>query len=256
MSEHGATARLMPISGACGGVPPRSAPRGPLHNEPLATARRRLAEGLRTCLPDQVSTASLPRRSTIYAAGQRSGSVYLLEAGWVKAQTQSEHGKSCLIGLYGADDVIGSSGLFRGERIETATTLAPTVLKVLPGWLFLRALERANLREAWLLYQAERTFEYQSAITLFVTADSEYRLAATLLRMAYRFGVRHGDRYHIGYRLTQEELSEMVGTTRSRVGYFLKRFQKLGLIRVLRASGIVIDEPRLRDYMSTTFQAP
>jgi CRP-like cAMP-binding protein len=202
-----------------------------------------------------VTTTSLPRRSTIYATGQRSDCVYLINAGWIKAQTQSEQGKSCLIGLYGPDDVIGDSCLFRGERLETATTLAPTVLTVLPGWLFLRALEQSDLREAWLRYQAERTFVHQESITLLVTADSEYRLAATLLRMAYRFGTAHGDKFHIGYRLTQEELSEIVGTTRSRVGYFLKRFQKLGLIQVARESGIVVNEPRLRDHMSTSLQS-
>lgn len=118
---------------------------------------------------------------------------------------------------------------------------APNVMAVLSD---------AGLREEFVLYLARRLSEQQQMITGLVTEDSEYRLAAVLLNLGCKIGKRENHRLRIEQRITQEELSSMVGTTRSRVGYFLKRFRAAGLVERAGDSCLVVDEPRLRTFMA------
>lgn len=192
----------------------------------------------------------LSRGDAVYTLGQPGGHLYMIESGWVKVQGLSEVGKSCVLGIYGAEDIIGESCLIERECTATATAMSPTVLRKLPRHQFLAVLGAEQVREDWLRYQVRRMLEHQQAMTLLATVDSEHRLAAVLLHLADKLGVRTGDAAVLGYKLTQEEFAEMVGTTRSRIGFFMKRFRQQGLIEVGRGSRLLVHEPRLRRYIA------
>ena len=85
--------------------------------------------------------------------------------------------------------------------------------------------------------------------TTLVTMDSEQRLATILLRLARKLGKRQGEYLCIVERISQEELAWMVGTTRSRVGYFLKRFHDAGFVRRTRESYLLVHEELLTGYV-------
>jgi CRP/FNR family cyclic AMP-dependent transcriptional regulator len=192
----------------------------------------------------------LSKRDAVYTAGQKGEHVYLIESGWVKLQCLTVGGKSCVLGLHGAGDVIGETCLFDADRTTTAVALDTLLLYRLTRGEFLVLLKRDDVREAWLRYQTGRTIEHEEARTLLATVDSEHRLAAAVLGLAIRHGVPHEGRLtRLDHRFTQEELAEMVGTTRSRVGLFLKRFRQLRLVVTDRGGGLLVDMSQLRGYL-------
>jgi CRP/FNR family transcriptional regulator, cyclic AMP receptor protein len=181
--------------------------------------------------------------------GQEGDFLYLIDSGLVKAQNFSSGGKSCLLNIYGADDLIGDSCLVQRMRAETSTTLTPAVVRKIPRARVLRLIADQELAEDWLRYQILRVLEQQETITLFVTLNSEQRLGSLLLALARKFGSRRDGRTWVENQLTQEDFAQMVGTTRSRVGSFLKNFRQHGLVRAA-GNSLIIDEPGLHAYVA------
>lgn len=91
--------------------------------------------------------------------------------------------------------------------------------------------------------------EQQRTIASLLLKDSEHRLAAVLLQLSRKLGKRRGPGVQLQERITQEDLSGMVGTTRSRVGYFLRRFHNAGLVERLPGSFLMLYEQRLATYL-------
>jgi len=224
------------------------------------TAPVGLGDSLRQLIraePLCASTLELSKADTVYSCLESDRSIYLVEAGQVKAVVSSRDGKECLLDIYTAGDVFGESCLLVSRRVESATAMSDTVLRRISSTRVLAALADAGLREQFVKYLARRVFQQQQLITDLITADSEYRLAVTLLNLAHKLGQREGDRLRIEQRITQEELSGMVGTTRSRVGYFLKRFCHAGLVSRTKDCFLVVDERRLGEFiMRGTLTSP
>src|SRR6185369_11631489 len=133
-------------------------------------------------------------------------------------------GRECIFAVHGAGEVFGElslSGL--GERIETAAAMEAADLKAISSSRFLAVLSGNSLLEGFICYLAVRISEQQQVIAHLVTVDSEQRLGQTLLQLARSFGKQGPDCLRIEHRITHEELSEMVGTTRSRVSVFMQR---------------------------------
>ncbi|HEX6967246.1 MAG TPA: Crp/Fnr family transcriptional regulator [Micromonosporaceae bacterium] len=195
------------------------------------------------------STLRLGRRDVAYSCLDDDRSVYLVEHGQIKAVAPARNGKECLFAIYTAGDVFGEQCLIGGARMETAIAMAPTVLKRLSSTRLLAALGDAGLRAEFVRFLTYRLAEQQRFITELITADGEYRLAAILLYLARKLGKRDGHLLRIEGRITQEELSGMVGTTRSRVGYFLKRFCQAGLIARSGNCFLIVNEPRLYNFL-------
>ncbi|GAB3555666.1 CRP-like cAMP-binding protein [Actinopolyspora lacussalsi] len=191
----------------------------------------------------------LERGENIYTCGKSDPVVYLVSRGQVKSSMLSQSGKRCLLAIHTAGDLFGESCLLNAERSEEATAMTEVVLKRIPSDRFLAALASNGALEEFVTYLVGRMAEQQQVITNLVTVDSEKRLAATLLRLARKLGRRDTDRLLIEQYITQEELSGMVGTTRSRVGYFLKRFRADGFIRTLPGAFIEVNEARLNKYL-------
>jgi CRP-like cAMP-binding protein len=190
----------------------------------------------------------LARQKVLYSEGQHDQNIYLIEFGQVKAVSCSPGGRSCLLSIRTAGDFVGELGLLHPCRRETVTTMKPTRLRCIPLADFRAALMDEGLVDEFLCYLLAQISDQQAVIANMVTMNSEQRLAATILELAAKLGTQRGGTTYINDRITHEELSSMVGTTRSRVGLFLKHFKTRGMI-VEAGSSVVVNEDMLRRYL-------
>ena len=102
----------------------------------------------------------------------------------------------------------------------------------------------------WVRRLAKLLAERERRISHLATLDSERRLAFVLLDLSVKMGVRAGPMTRVDCPITQQELADMVGTTRSRIGYFLGRFRARGLIAPKHQGCILVLQSALRDYLS------
>ncbi len=176
--------------------------------------------------------------------------IYFLESGRVKLLLPSAEGKECLLAVRAPGDIFGELCLSgQTSRLETAVAMQDLALKQISYRTFLMNLKQESMLEGLIQYLAVRIAEQQEVIAGLTTEDSERRLARTLLQLGQRHGRSEDHGTRIGMRLSQEELSAMVGTTRSRIGIFLKKFRALGLIRLNEERCLVIEEAKLEDYL-------
>jgi CRP-like cAMP-binding protein len=125
-----------------------------------------------------------------------------------------------------------------------------TVLRKIPAPQFFARLGRDSLFEGFVRYLAVRIADQQQIIANLVTVDSEQRLGKTLLQLARTLGKKDPRSIRIELKITHEELSEMVGTTRPRISMFMQRFHNLGLIETNSDRFLVIKENKLTDYLA------
>jgi CRP/FNR family transcriptional regulator, cyclic AMP receptor protein len=196
------------------------------------------------------TTLRLDRNTNIYNAGSsRERNIYLVEVGQVKTVVFTRSGKRCILDVYGKGDVFGELCLLSRERMETAITMQPSVLLSI-------SMDKARDsfgNEFWRIfahYLTNQLLTLQDIVADFVTMESENRLAAHLLRLSRRLGQVHPRGRLITARITQEELAEMIGTTRSRVGCFLKRFREIGLIELDHQNRLIVKERPLSKFLS------
>jgi CRP-like cAMP-binding protein len=193
----------------------------------------------------------IARHANVYTCGDQDEMVYFVESGQIKLLMLSSHGKECLLAIHSAGDVFGElclSGL--GTRLETATAMKQTMLKQIPCAQFLGRLSHDSLFEGFVRYLAVRIADQQQVIANLVTVDSEQRLGQTLLQLARTMGKKDPRSIRIELKISHEELSEMVGTTRPRISVFMQRFHNLGLIETNRERYLIIKEKRLTDYLA------
>lgn len=168
---------------------------------------------------------------SIYASGEEDESMYLIESGQVKISMASAGGKDCLIAIYSNGEVFGESCFGPSpKRFETATAMLPTVVRRVSRRDFMAEVERLRTTEALLRHIAQRLAERQAAVFDLVTMASERRLAKVLLEVAEKLGVAEGPYLRLDQKVSHEELSQIVGTTRPRITAFMQRFRQLGLI--------------------------
>ena len=122
-------------------------------------------------------------------------------------------------------------------------------LKQIPCDKFFARLSRDSLSEGFVRYLAVRIADQQQVIANLVTVDSEQRLGKTLLQLARSMGKKDPHSIRIELKITHEELSEMVGTTRPRVSLFMQRFHNLGLIETNKDRFFIIKEKKLTEYL-------
>jgi CRP-like cAMP-binding protein len=193
----------------------------------------------------------IARHANVYNSGDQDEMVYFIETGQIKLLMLSSEGKECLLAIYSDGDIFGElclGGL--GARLETATAMKTTILKQIPCSQFFARLTRDSLSEGFVRYLAARIADQQQVIANLVTVDSEQRLGQTLLQLARTMGKKDPRSIRIELKITHEELSEMVGTTRPRISLFMQRFHNLGLIETNRDRFFVIKEKKLSDYLA------
>ncbi len=193
----------------------------------------------------------IARHANVYTCGDQDEMIYFIESGQIKLLMLSSEGKECLLAIHSAGDVFGElclSGL--GTRLETAIAMKQTVLKQIPSSQFLGRLSHDSLFEGFVRYLAVRIADQQQVIANLVTVDSEQRLGQTLLQLARTMGKKDPRSIRIELRISHEELSGMVGTTRPRISLFMQRFHNLGLIETNRDRFLIIKEKKLTDYLA------
>lgn len=190
----------------------------------------------------------LPPDVHLYSWGDSGDWLYLINSGWVKCMAWAWNGKPCLLNINGPATIVGISGFLTRRRAETAMTKTATEISVITRDQINQITNDPILHEAWHQHLTTHIVEQQELLTHFVTLDSEHRLAATLLRLGRKLGTQSGPATTINCRITHDELAQMVGTTRSRVGYFLKRFACQRMIKKVGQT-LVISEDRLIEFL-------
>ena len=201
---------------------------------------------------DRASAADTRRvdaQETIYASGEADEFLYLIESGQVKVSMASAGGKDCLIAVYRTGELFGES-CFAGaaKRFETATAMQPTVVRRVSRRDFVSEVEKAKAADAIMQHLATRMVERQWAVFDLVTLASERRLAKVLLDVAEKLGVPEGPYLRLDQKISHEELSQMVGTTRPRITAFMQKFRTLGIIETA-GRAISVHKQRTREYI-------
>ena len=194
----------------------------------------------------------IAKHANVYICGEQDEMVYFIESGQVKLLMLSSEGRECLLAIHDSGDVFGElclSGIT--GRVETATAMEDTLLKKVPCAKFLERLATDSLLEGFVKYLAVRVAEQQEVIANLVTVDGEQRLGKTLLHLAGQLGKKGPRSTRIGLRISHEELSEMIGTTRPRVSVFMQRFRNLGLIELSEEHYLIVKEDKLTAYLKS-----
>jgi CRP/FNR family cyclic AMP-dependent transcriptional regulator len=171
------------------------------------------------------------RSEKIYGQGDPATSVMYIQNGGVKLSVVNEVGKEAVVGMLGPGDFFGE-GCLAGQCIcmGTATAITPTAVLVIEKNEMMRVLhtERA-LSDTFMSYILSRNIRVEEDLIDQLFNSSEKRLARTLLLLA-RYGKESQEQKMIP-KVSQEMLAEMIGTTRTRVNFFMNKFRKLGFIR-------------------------
>ena len=192
--------------------------------------RRFDAEALLTSSGAERRVATYAKGKVVFAQGQPSDAVMYVQKGGVKISVLSRTGKEAVVAMLGPGDFFGE-GALTGQpiRIATATaTMLTTVLIIEKD--VMRGLLRAQpeFSERFISYMLARNIRIEADLVDHLFNSSEKRLARTLLLLA-RYGDQQGPEQRIP-KVSQETLAEMVGTTRSRVNFFMNKFRQLGFI--------------------------
>ena len=166
----------------------------------------------------------------IFAQGDAADSVFYIQDGQIKLSIISELGKEAVVALHGQGDFFGE-GCLSGQslRLATATAMTDCVIMRLDRPSIVRVLhEEPKFSEMFLSYILARNARVEADLVDQLFNSSEKRLARLLLLMA-NFG-KEGRPEPVIAKISQETLAEMVGTTRSRVSFFMNKFRKLGFI--------------------------
>jgi CRP-like cAMP-binding protein len=198
-----------------------------------------------------VNRIKVAENSSLYTSGDPGQSLYMLERGAVKTVTHSPAGKDCLLDIHVRGEFIGESSLQTSSRGETAIAMVPTTVIQLQYQPFFDYVVAQGWVDSWVQFLLERLNNRQRIITDMVTANCEWRLAATLQRLSRKLATPVGADSRIDLRITHQELSEMVGTTRSRIGLFLKTFRELGLVSVGEDGSLLVNELRLDQFVQS-----
>src|ERR1700675_1773646 len=166
-----------------------------------------------------------------YSQGDPAADVMYIQKGAIKLSVVNEVGKEAVVAMLGPGDFFGEGGMAgQPVRMGTATAITVTTLLVIEKAEMIRVLhaERA-FSDRFITYMLERNVRIEEDLIDQLFNSSEKRLARTLLLLA-RYG-KQDKPQRVLPKIPQETLAEMVGTTRSRVNFFMNKFRKLGFIK-------------------------
>jgi CRP/FNR family transcriptional regulator, cyclic AMP receptor protein len=193
-----------------------------MHNFDVKDFLATIGEG-RTFVP-------VPKRQTIYAQGAACAAVFYIQTGKVKLTVVSKTGREATIGLLSEGNFFGEGALAgQAQRMGSAAAMTDCELMRVDKKAMMEALHREHtFSDMFVAYLLSRNIRYEEDLVDQLFNSSEKRLARVLLLLAH-FG-KEGVPETVVPKISQESLAEMVGTTRSRVSFFMNRFRKLGFI--------------------------
>lgn len=177
---------------------------------------------------------TVPRKHTIFLQGEAAGAVFYVQSGRVKLTVVSRQGKEAIVAILEPGAFLGECCLAgQAVRQATATAVEDSCLVRIDKDDMLRALrEEPVFVELFMSYLLAQTIRTQESLVDQLFNSSEKRLARMLLSLAH-LG-KEGGQEAIIPKVSQEALAEMIGTTRSRVSFFMNKFRKLGFIEYSR----------------------
>ena len=173
---------------------------------------------------------AFPKKQTIYAQGDAADSVFYVQEGKVRLTVVSKVGKEATLGILGEGEFFGEGSL-AGQplRMGSATAMTDCELLQIDKKEMMLALHREHkFSDLFVGYLLTRNIRYEEDLVDQLFNSSEKRLARILLLLAH-FG-KEGVPETVIPKVSQETLAEMIGTTRSRVSFFMNRFRKLGFV--------------------------
>jgi CRP/FNR family cyclic AMP-dependent transcriptional regulator len=171
-----------------------------------------------------------PRHSRIFSQGDAAGAVFYIQTGQVKLTVLSRQGKEAVIGILGPGDFFGE-GCLAGQTVRMSSAFARTdccVLRMDKAAIVRILHQEPAFSEMFLMHMLSRNIRIEEDLVDQLFNSSEKRLARVLLLLA-NFGKAEEPQSVIP-KISQETLAEIIGTTRSRVSFFMNRFRKLGFI--------------------------
>ncbi|MGA2645725.1 MAG: Crp/Fnr family transcriptional regulator [Candidatus Sulfotelmatobacter sp.] len=174
--------------------------------------------------------AAFSKKQTIFAQGDPSDAVFYIQKGKVRLTVVSKTGKEAIIGTLNEGDFFGE-GCLTGQlvRLSSATAVTDCSVMRIDKRSMMAVLHREQaFSDMFVAYLLTRNIRYEEDLVDQLFNSSEKRLARVLLLLAH-FG-KDGKSEVAIPKISQEALAEMVGTTRSRVSFFMNRFRKLGFI--------------------------
>lgn len=173
---------------------------------------------------------SFKKGQTIYAQGDAADALFVIQKGKVKLSVKSQTGKEAILDILSDEDFVGKDSI-AGQSSRTASATAITdcsLLRIEKKVMMLALKRRVRLANVFLAYVLARNIRYQQDLVDQHCNPSEKRLARILLLLAHYDG--HGASETTVPKINHETLAEMVGTTRSRVCFFMNRFKESGFI--------------------------
>jgi len=176
------------------------------------------------------TTADYDKNQMVFAQGDPANAIFYLQKGRVKLTVVSHQGKEAVVAILGAGDFFGEGCLTRQSlRISTATAMDDCSIMRLEKALMIRLLHQEPAFSAvFVAHLLSRSIRVEEDLIDQLFNSSEKRLARVLLLLA-NFG-KEGQPEPVIAKISQETLAEMIGTTRSRVSFFMNKFRRLGFI--------------------------
>jgi CRP-like cAMP-binding protein len=183
---------------------------------------------------------TVPKKQTIFTQGDAADAVFYIQEGKVRLTVVSKIGKEATLGILNEGEFFGEGGL-AGQplRMGSATAMTDCELLRIDKKAMILALHREHtFSDLFVAYLLARNIRYEEDLVDQLFNSSEKRLARILLLLAH-FG-KEGVPETVIPKISQETLAEMIGTTRSRVSFFMNRFRKLGFLNYNGGSGLQV----------------
>ena len=176
------------------------------------------------------SILQFKKGQNVFVQGDPADTVFYIQKGKIKLTVLSDHGKEAVVGMLGPGQFFGESCMNGHKlRISTTTAMENCVITAITKTAMIAALhDEPQFSEMFMAYLLTRNSRIEEDLIDQLFNSSERRLARLLLLLA-NFG-KEGSPQPISPSISQETLAEMIGTTRSRVSFFMNKFRKLGLI--------------------------
>jgi CRP/FNR family transcriptional regulator, cyclic AMP receptor protein len=176
------------------------------------------------------SLATYGKDQIIFSQGDPANAVFYIQRGKVKITVVSEQGKEAVVAILDANEFFGEACLAgQSQRIATVTAMVDSLIMRLDKSAVVRVIhDEPAFSEMFISHLLSRTIRIEADLVDQLFNSSEKRLARLLLLLA-NFG-KDGKPEPMIAKISQETLAEMIGTTRSRVSFFMNKFRKLGLI--------------------------
>jgi CRP-like cAMP-binding protein len=194
------------------------------------------------------SVLHFEKDTTLFSQGDKAHAIYFIQTGRAKISVVSSQGKEAVLAMRGPQEFFGEGCLIgQPYRTSTATTTEPSAVFRVQKQGMLKALHsQPALSERFVAALLARNINLEEDLCDQLFNHSEKRLARVLLKLS-RFGHHAGMTEANMPKLTHETLAEMVGTTRSRVTFFMNKFKKLGLIEYTGTGDILVRDEMITD---------